>query len=159
MSTRGYVGIRKNGEDKGGYNHYDSYPDGLGVSILKYIKNNTLESLEEDFNKITLEKYNTREDAWTYGDCLNVNMNVCNEFLYDSLFYEYAYIINLDTNMLEFYTGFNKDPNANGRYAKFTVYERDPDDRYYGVVLKMEIPLEEIFKDEWKVDNDEFVRK
>ena len=57
--------------------------------------------------------------------------------------------------MLEFYKGFNKDPNANGRYAKF----KEPDSNYYGVVLKMEIPLEEIFKEEWKVDNDEFVRK
>jgi len=62
-------------------------------------------------------------------------------FLEDSLFCEYAYIINLDTNMLEIYQGFNKDPEAPGRYAK----RRGSENReYYGVALKDEIPLDTI---------------
>lgn len=40
-----------------------------------------------------------------------------NTFVYDSLFCEYAYIINLDTMELEFYTGFNHSPSGRGRYA------------------------------------------
>ena len=38
-------------------------------------------------------------------------------FIEDSLFCEYAYIINLDTNCLEFYLGFQKEPCANNRYG------------------------------------------
>lgn len=62
-------------------------------------------------------------------------------FLEDSLFCEYAYIINLDTNMLEIYQGSNKDPEAPGRYAKLGKNESNP---YYGVALKDEIPLDTI---------------
>jgi hypothetical protein len=36
------------------------------------------------------------------------------EFLSNSLFCEYAYIINLDTERLEFYTGFEKDSQGYG---------------------------------------------
>ena len=39
------------------------------------------------------------------------------EFLADSFFCEYAYIINLDSQRLEVYSGFNHDPKAPGRYA------------------------------------------
>ena len=39
------------------------------------------------------------------------------DFLMDSLFCEYAYIINLDDNILEFYVG-GANPASKGRYAK-----------------------------------------
>jgi len=37
MGTRGLLGFRKKGAYKGAYNHFDSYPDGLGVTIVKFI--------------------------------------------------------------------------------------------------------------------------
>lgn len=39
------------------------------------------------------------------------------DFLADSLFCEYAYIVNLDTDELEFYLGFQNKVHADGRYA------------------------------------------
>lgn len=39
-------------------------------------------------------------------------------FLEDSLFCEWAYIINLDTREVEVYEGFQRAPHANGRYAQ-----------------------------------------
>ena len=63
-------------------------------------------------------------------------------FLTDSLFCEYAYIINLDTGKLEFYTGFNKDPKAFGRYANAEANDMG----YVGVVLKAEFDLKAITK-------------
>lgn len=39
------------------------------------------------------------------------------EFIKDSLFCEYAYIINLDTECLEFWVGFQKKPDENNRYG------------------------------------------
>ena len=62
-------------------------------------------------------------------------------FLSDSLFCEYVYIINLDSNMLEIYEGFNKNKNAPGRYA-----DTDNKDGYYGVKLFQELSLDVITK-------------
>lgn len=71
-------------------------------------------------------------------------------FLRDSLFCEYAYLINLDTNMLEYYQGFNKNPNEKGRYAKYTV---DDEKKYYGVKLIQEIPLQDIIVGKYTTDD------
>ena len=61
------------------------------------------------------------------------------EFLHDSLSCEWAYIINLDSGMFEVYRGFNGNPLAAGRYAKYTV---DSKKRYYGVALAGEYPID-----------------
>lgn len=67
------------------------------------------------------------------------------EFLISSLFCEFAYIINLDENLLEFYVGFNKDPKAAGRYAsKTNDNDREEGERYYGVRLAKTWPLDAI---------------
>ena len=63
-------------------------------------------------------------------------------FVADSLFCEYAYIINLDTEELEFYEGLNKNPDAEGRYAHLTLT-----DEFYGVALKGTCPLADIPED------------
>lgn len=154
MSTRGYIGIRKNDMDKGGYNHFDSYPTGRGDDILKFIQKNNIDSLNELYDKIDTNYHD--EDVW---DCYNNKMNEkfedYNNFIFDSLFCEYAYIINLDENILEFYRGFNKDSNADGRYA-YKIGENG----YCGVRLVMEIPLQEIFDNKWQADEEkDFIKK
>ena len=80
-----------------------------------------------------------------YKDKKHIHMIDSHEFIKDSLFCEYAYIINLDTEHLEFYTGFNKNINANGRYAKLHSQDRDSD--YLGVALACEISLARIIND------------
>ena len=60
------------------------------------------------------------------------------DFLLDSLFCEWAYIVNLDTEMLEVYKGFNTNKRSDaGRYADKQL----EDDGYYGVALLAEFPL------------------
>jgi hypothetical protein len=49
-----------------------------------------------------------------------------NSFIKDSLFCEYAYIINLDTMKLEFYDGFQKKSQKNNRFG-----ETPNEDGYY----------------------------
>jgi hypothetical protein len=74
-----------------------------------------------------------------------------NDFLRDSLFCEYAYIINLDDEVLEFYVGFNlvgqkfKNP---GRYWPLGPLEREGGAaREYGpVVLRKSFPLKDVAK-------------
>ena len=60
-------------------------------------------------------------------------------FIKDSLWCEYAYIINLDTHKLEFYKGFQKVPDRGNRYGMGRSR-----DGFYPCVLVAEIPLCEI---------------
>ncbi len=59
-------------------------------------------------------------------------------FIEDSLFCEYAYIINLDTNNLEFWLGWQHDPQPGNRYGE------QADDGYYPCKLVLEIPLDSL---------------
>ena len=62
-------------------------------------------------------------------------------FIKDSLWCEYAYIINLDDKILEFYEGFQKTPQEGNRYG-FTI--KDGYDGYYPCKLSLTFPLNEI---------------
>lgn len=59
-------------------------------------------------------------------------------FIKDSPFCEYAYIINLDTECLEFWVGFQKEPDENNRYGT------EVEDMYYPCKLLEEYSLGEI---------------
>jgi hypothetical protein len=66
------------------------------------------------------------------------------DFLADSLFCEWAYIVNIDDGLLEVYKGFNKDPRAKGRYAALEDQERLSRGRpseYFGVALAATEPF------------------
>ena len=158
MGTRGFVGIRKKGVDKGGYNGSCSYPDGLGVSLLMFLKGQTTETLENLYETIKDDKESEESEVWDweenkFAECFSFDV----DFLYDSLFCEYAYIINLDECVLEFYKGFNKNPKANGRYANNTIY-RD-ENSYYGVALIDTIPLKDLFEGKVDIENGVFLIK
>lgn len=177
MGTRGAVGFRVGKQDKVTYNHFDSYPSGLGQEVLDFIQANSVESLTkaaENIQMIDMSVKPTKEqikvcEPWTDLTvseqstedwyCLtrlaqgNLNayveglpyMNDSSSFLLDSLFCEYAYIINLDSKKLEFYSGFNqKQRECKGRYASLKREGRDSG--YFGVVLIMQIPLESIME-------------
>ena len=57
------------------------------------------------------------------------------EFIKDSLFCEYAYIINLDTKRLEFYRGFQREPDEMNRYGT------ENDRGYYPCKMVSSYPL------------------
>lgn len=162
MSTNGAYGFYKNGIDKIAYNHYDSQYDGLGEDIVKFIKNSTIEELNDIFEKIILvnekdiptdedvELYEDYlEDAFSYNELRNwrvllrdiegdlelykeeVKHMIDNkEGLKDSLWCDYGYIINLDTNELEIYRGGQESPSKN-RYST----ELPNDSGYYNCRL------------------------
>jgi len=176
MGTRGAMGFRKDGIDKVTYNHFDSYPSYLGKALIEFCQKHTIDEMEKMFNKIKLVdedeeptqeqievclEYYDRQYGSLPGDwyCLlrkgqgDLNCNVKTgymidsaAFLIDSLSCEYAYIINLDTKMLEIYKGFSKSPGK-GRYANF---KDDQESEYYGVNLVNEIPLSEIKGKTWE---------
>ena len=67
------------------------------------------------------------------------------DFGYDSLFCEYAYVLNMDNETLEFYKGFQKAPHSCGRWAKNEPNEHGyyPVNGYYPVKLDETISFDE----------------
>ncbi len=64
------------------------------------------------------------------------------DFLSESQFCEWAYILNLDTDHFEIYKGLNKNPYALGRYAPMGGIESE----YRGVVLVEKLSMQSIFR-------------
>lgn len=62
------------------------------------------------------------------------------DFIRDSLFCEWAYIVNLDTDVLEVYQGYQKANHGKGRYANMPG--TTPGN--YPVALELTLPLEDI---------------
>ena len=173
MGTRGLYGFRKNEQDKTSYNHFDSYPEGLGADVLKFIRNHSIEEMNEFYDRIIMVDQRSNPTDKQKENCIKsglVNLSVSNQsendwycllrnlqgeleklyecefhymiddsdFIKDSLFCEYAYIINLDTNVLEFYKGFQDVPQDGNRYGI------EKTDGYYPCKLEAEIPIDQI---------------
>lgn len=66
------------------------------------------------------------------------------DFIKDSLFCEYAYIINLDSGMLEFFEGFQHEPQEGNRYGEEPMDNVNYPSDYYPCRLALEIPLDDI---------------
>lgn len=81
----------------------------------------------------------TQGNLNVYKRGLKYMINSC-EFIKDSLFCEYAYIINLDTNCLEFWVGFQREPREGNRYGT------EAENKYYPCKLLEEYSLGEINK-------------
>ena len=111
--------------------------------IVKYKKYADLSVSEQKYEDWYCLLRKTQGDLGVYRDDLE-HMIDDSEFLDDSLFCEWAYIINLDTSQLEAYRGFNKNPSANGRYAHESV---ENSKGYFGVELIKEIELTKIDED------------
>lgn len=91
MSTRGFVGIRKNsGLITGRYNHCDSYYDALGEEICSSY---FMGDFEKDNQNILEFSKIEEEDS---------------SFINDGLYCEFAYVYNLENDTLEIYRGFFK---------------------------------------------------
>lgn len=139
MSTRGICGFYKDGITKASYNHSDSYPSGLGKDVVGFINKHSIEEMNNIFTKITLVTENDKELDNAEGN-LSVYAQIgymldSQDFLKDSLFCEWGYIINLDSNVLEVYKGFqNKKTN--------TRYQPEKDEGgYWGCALIASIEL------------------
>jgi hypothetical protein len=149
MGTRGTLGFRKNGVDKLMYNHFDSYPSGLGAKVIEFLKNTSIEEMSAIFDKIEMIDGDVKPTAQQIEECKKwTNLTVseksaddwycllrdaqgelsafkeglrymleANDFIKDSLFCEYGYIINLDDNVLEFWYGWQEKPQEGNRYG------------------------------------------
>lgn len=142
MSTRGSIGFHCKGESKLTYNHFDSYPSGLGSSFVeeckKIVKKYTPDEMERVFNQIEL--IDDRDyDVSLLTILEKKSMYDATSFIKDSLFCEWAYVFNIDDWAIEIYKGFQKTYQKN-RYA----IETPSTSGYYSCALIEKIPLENI---------------
>lgn len=129
MSTRGLIGFVHQGEVRAKYNHFDSYPEELGQNIVDFC--NTLSKKEwanftEQYMQIEWGEQEVTDSLDTYegASILPViqagkvaSLYDEKDFAEDTLFCEYAYLLNLDSKELEMYsqnyhTGYDQS-NAN----------------------------------------------
>ena len=167
MSTRGLYGVVIDGEVKASYNHYDSYPSGLGYQILNEINAGTLTAgharymrLVDESSAPTQDQITTMVDAGLYnpnvssGDTAEWYFLMCEaqgklhanlttgymidnlEFASDSLFCEWGYLVNFDTNRLEVYEGLNQNTPV-GRFQN----AKRVGTYYHPITLVAEIPF------------------
>lgn len=155
MGTRGLIGIRVGGQFHGTYNHFDSYPEGLGEEVADFAAN---------LNPAALETFRGRAQALTWVDAKSTptpeqidrykkfadedvsskkltewyvllraaqgvdtlkgiadgslaHLIDNSEFVKDSVFCEYAYILDLDRAVLEFYKGFQREPQTGNPFG------------------------------------------
>lgn len=171
MGTRGVFGFHKNGVDKITYNHYDSYPEELGVSMLEFCQKYTAEEMKKIFDRITMVELGSTPTAKQQVECekymdLRVSeqspddwycllreaqgslepwaeglkyMIDSKDFLKDSLFCEWGYVINLTEETLEVYRGFQTTPQ-NNRYK----IDKPFDSKYYNCKLLHTSKLENL---------------
>lgn len=165
MGTRHLICIYIDGQCKvAQYGQWDGYPEGQGTAIVDFLKRKdfSIDFFKERARAITV--YSEKEIMevehtpnwpilypWLSRDfgskiisyVYNTNAKVANndpKFAYDSLFCEWAYVIDLDTEMLEIYTGFQKAPHAKGRFFE----GKGEHETYYPVALVTSFPLTDI---------------
>lgn len=157
MGTRNLTMVELKGQLKvAQYGQWDGNPMGQGLTILNFIlKELNTDSKIEDFKIMLSEcKFLTKEESdklynsegWRRNfpqlsrdtgaeilDLINngftTNLIDSSKFASDSLFCEYAYLINLDNNTLEIYKGFNKiDLTEKDRF--YYLKDEEPNSEY-----------------------------
>lgn len=162
MGTRNLTCVVYQGEYKiSQYGQWDGYPSGQGATALTFLQSWDREKFTQQSKDgwVTMEEAERLKEGhpeWDRDmgagvlqfvqDCPDevIYLNQDPAFAGDSLFCEWAYVIDLDKNTFEVYEGFNKIPlNKNDRFyflsdGKLTTEDTDT---YYPVALKAEFSL------------------
>lgn len=164
MGTRSLIVVVKNDEIKvAQYNQYDGYFECTGqlikefvqdkekvnllnkkLDLCRFLTKNEVDELDERISNGEDIFKNFPQLSRSFGvDVLyyiiDQNEETClldkRKFALDSLFCEYAYVVNLDTKTVEFYLGLNTNKNAD--FGRFKDLENllSEDEKYRTVAL------------------------
>jgi hypothetical protein len=172
MGTRGLMGFATDGVLRAAYNHFDSYPEGLGAQVFEWASDADLEyakakvlALEviNEMDEPTPEQVKVLEErgfkpqqvssgtdfySWL-RDCQGNPAATLGSgfipdsvsFAKDSLFCEWAYVVDLDARTLEVYKGFQTTAHTEGRFAGGGT-DAESTDGYFPVRLILTVPLD-----------------
>lgn len=183
MGTRNLTAVMVDGEYKiAQYGQWDGYPSGQGVTVLDFLKNTDLDLFKEacrgtrfltDAELKEIDEKHGRD--WinhypqlsrdngakilhlVYGGVTELKNSI--SFAGDSLFCEYAYVIDFGLGVFEVYEGFNKKPISKGRFVSGDS-SLETNNEYHPVILIKtwrldNLPSEEEFLAELEPDEDE----
>ena len=163
MGTRNLTCVIHNGEYKiAQYGQWDGYPDGQGLTVLEFLRNTDLSKFKDRLNNVRFlteiegEKIDVKYGAkWKEyypqlsrdngAEILQMVMDGANElqneieFAKDGLMCEWSYIIDLDNNVFEAYSG------------GFDVEDRQP----HALWALSELPKNKEFVDTFKENEGE----
>lgn len=148
MSTRNLTMVISGGETKvAQYGQSDGYPQGQGKTVLEFLQKCDLKKFKETLKEVIFlnpeESKNPDRQAepGVYADAKVLQLIYdrqatglidSSNFARESLWCEWAYIIDLDKETLEVYRGFNKEPlTAGDRFFDKDDNEKD----YYPVKI------------------------
>lgn len=165
MGTRNLTCVQLDGKMRvAQYCQWDGYPSGQGLTVLKFLRSMDRALFEQKVRSTAfgecppyrntgakiLQLIQDSEPGFLLCDGIN--------FAADSLFCEWAYVVDLDANVLEVYKGFNYDPLPEGaRFFSFTEaaieMSKDSSVTYYPIrMLKAwmlnDLPSEDSFLDQ-----------
>lgn len=145
MSTRGLLGHKIDGVVRGMYNHYGSYPEGLGVEVFKLIRDMDWDIFKDRLQELHYNSVIDRDiidGIERYTEIILGKTDFYPEaidFIKDSLFCEWAYIMDFDEHKLDIYRGFQKSP------TKGNIFGETPNKQgYYPCKLIKTIDFNEI---------------
>ena len=172
MGTRNLTVVQHDGQYKlAQYGQWDGYPSGQGKTILEFLRDKfdrekfisrlnackllsdeEVAALDKDFSADDWTKLypslsrDTAAEVLEYIQESTEPVPIQKDFSFagDSLFCEWAYVIDLDANMFEVYKGFNQTPVLGGSrfYDLQNKLTSDSTDKYYPVRLEYAWRLE-----------------
>lgn len=148
------------------YGQWDGYPEGAGMEVLLFLRGADLEAFAASCRNVRWVGSSEAAALWNSGKphpelsrdtgpkILSVvlahpgthPLGLWNDiaFAADSIFCEWAYVIDLDANTFEVYKGFNNEPlPEDARFYCAGAYEEiEGGKRYYPVRLVKAYPLD-----------------
>jgi hypothetical protein len=184
MGTSGAVGFRIGGRNIIYYNHFDSYPEGLGKKVVEFceylmdmqsVDENYIDKVRDNVRKVKfvdnsipptpkqikmyerfidlrvseqnlkdwyclLRKAQMAEGLYAMANGELQDIQDAANFIKDSLFCEYAYIIDLDNLTIELYKGFQHEPQEGNPFGTEPCRNGD----YYPCRLAKVFPINEV---------------
>ena len=131
MSTSGVFIIRKGGTEKGLNISHDAYPGGAGVDIVDLIKTTDIAALFDcmsvfdEWDPPEDGEYPDEPDRFSFAECRMAVKEKrtlwispgAEDWIRDSLFCEYAYVIDLERQELQFFVGGQRHPQEGNPYG------------------------------------------
>jgi hypothetical protein len=181
MGTRNLTLVKSNGEYKvAQYSQWDGYPEGQGFIVVNFLNQSgfDIELFKNKINNIIhwsgkdIDKLDENIDYDSYpelaidlgaevfysiynGKITKVNLSI--NFASNSLFCEWAWCVNLDTNCLDCFKGFQTEPLSNDQPFYFLQDKMTEKDVYYPIKLICSIPFDEVSKFNTKYDFKNYI--
>ena len=160
MSAKGVMIIRKDGIEKAMHILHDAYPEGAGIDIVDLVKTTDLNTLYDCLTKIDEweipeageDECPEEPEPFSY-DCCRLAVKdrkrlwispITQEKIRDSLFCEYAYLIDLTSELFMFFCGGQTRPQEGNPYGTKPEKPYGLEEDYYPCRIAAVFPFQHI---------------